>query len=118
MSKTKRYYKDGMCLRSQKNKPQKVEKTMVKDVSKDAQVNIKNLNEVPEPWNDQCVSALGETKHIWKNGLCVEKEDGYYNIYFANNFICNLDKQQLQFFPWTTYLPLSSPPNLDNFVLV
>ena len=67
MSKTKRYYKDGMCLRSQKNKPQKVEKTMVKDVSKDAQVNIKNLNEVPEPWDDKCVASLYETKHIWNN---------------------------------------------------
>ena len=122
MSKTKRHYHDHMCLRKMSNKPHKVEKAKMLDVNNEEQLPINNrptTKEVPEPWNDKCVSALGETKYLWKNGLEIEKEDdGCYNIYFAEKFICNLDKQQLQFFPWTTYLPLEQPPNLDNFVLV
>jgi hypothetical protein len=71
MSRTKRYYRPGMCLRSMKNRPHKVERSLLRDIARDFGVNLGNralLNAVPEPYDDICISALAETKYIWKHG--------------------------------------------------
>jgi hypothetical protein len=70
MSRTIRAYHSRMCLRSQRNRPHKVEQSLLKDLQHEFDINLGNralLRAVPEPYDDVCVSALSETKHMWKH---------------------------------------------------
>jgi hypothetical protein len=90
----------------------------VKDLNKEEKLKVNHKKDVPESYDDRPIAALSETKYIWKNGVEIKKEDNYYNVYFSNNFIVNLSKDELKVFPWTNYLPIDAPPNLADFKLV
>lgn len=70
MSRTYRTYIPGMCLRHQRNRPHKVEQSMLQDIAIDLGINLGNralLKAPPEPWDDKPVAALQETKRLWKS---------------------------------------------------
>jgi hypothetical protein len=119
MSKTKRKYLDGMSLKKnalEKQAKQDREKLKREFITNGEKINIRH--NLPESWDDRPIAALSETKHIWKNGVEIKKEEDYYNVYFINNFVVNLDYEQLKMFPWTAFLPIDAPPNLADFKLV
>jgi hypothetical protein len=69
MSRTIRAYHDGMCLRRQRNRPHKVEQSILRDLANDLGINLGNralLKAPPEPYEDKPVAALSETKRLWK----------------------------------------------------
>lgn len=69
MSRTYRTYHDGMCLRRQRNRPHKVEQSLLRDLANDLGINLGNralLKDVPEPYDDRPIAALRETKRLWK----------------------------------------------------
>ena len=120
MSKTKRKVPTGVH-RSIKEKPNKVEKTFLQDLAKNEAVKLTNreVNKVvADSWDDLPIGTYGETKHLWKNGVKIVFEDGFYNVFFQKHFIVNLTKEELQFFPWTQFLPIDCPPDLGCFKLV
>lgn len=74
MSRTRRNYHEGMCLRNQSNLPHKREKALINElVTDDCLDFIVNLGNrarckaTPEPYDDTPIAALGETKYIWKH---------------------------------------------------
>jgi hypothetical protein len=119
MGKTNRVYLDKMCHKAKSMEHgQKQHKSLIDDLNKEQNLNINRCTNLPETWDDDMISSLDETKTIWKNGLEIEPEDGFFNIFFQKKFIVNLTSGELKKFPWTKLLPIDTPPNLAKFELV
>lgn len=80
MSRTIRAYRPKMSLRHQSNRPHKVEKALLADLSQDFKVNLGNrplTKEVPEPRDDKSVAGLFENKQVWKHDQLPRPKDRY-----------------------------------------
>jgi hypothetical protein len=80
MSRTIRAYRPKMCLRHQSNRPHKVEKALLADISQNFKVNLGNrplTKEIPEPYDDIPVAGLFENKQVWKHNQLPRPKNRY-----------------------------------------
>lgn len=75
MARTHRKLPPNPCLRRMRNLPHKREQALLIELLSDADLaldcplklgNRARLKAVPEPYDDHPISALGETKHLWR----------------------------------------------------
>jgi hypothetical protein len=75
MSRTNRAYHERMCLKKPSELGNKREQALLRELLKDTEsypfpISLGNRSlhrAIPEAWDDKPISALGETKHLWKN---------------------------------------------------
>lgn len=88
MARTIRAYHDRMCFRGMSNHPHKKLKAMLTELERELYMELKvsypvrlgnrcKLRAEPEPYDDIAISALSETKHIWKHDRAPRPRNRY-----------------------------------------